>query len=103
MLLPMHQGLATTYLSGLSHASFDVSRHMIDEIAQTINSRPVGCQDMEKLITNEMAEVVHGSNQLTPRSRSRRDIAFVFAGFFWRGRIGDCGSVCLSVRMRDFL
>ena len=44
-------------------SALDVSRNMMDEIAQAINSRPTGRQDMEKLITNEMAEVVFGSNQ----------------------------------------
>ena len=44
-------------------STFDASRNMMEEIAQVINSRPAGRQDMEKLTTNEMAEVVFGSNQ----------------------------------------
>ena len=44
--------------------TFDASRNMMDEIAQVIISRPTVRQDTEKLITNEMAEVVFGSNQL---------------------------------------
>ena len=44
-------------------SEFNVSRDMMAEIAHIIESRPVGSQDMENLITNEMAEVVYGSNQ----------------------------------------
>ena len=44
-------------------STFDVTRNMMDEIAQAILFRPTIRQNMEKLITNEMAEVVFGSNQ----------------------------------------
>ena len=44
--------------------SFDVIHNLMEEIAQAINARPAGPQDLERLITNEMAEVVFGSNQI---------------------------------------
>ena len=44
-------------------STFDASHNMMDEIAQAIISRPAVQQDMERLMTNEMAEVVFGSNQ----------------------------------------
>ena len=44
-------------------SEFNVSSDLMAEIAHVIESRPAGRQDMENLITKEMAEVVYGSNQ----------------------------------------
>ena len=44
--------------------SFDASRNMMDEIAKVVFLRPEGPNDIEKLITSEMVEVVFGSNQI---------------------------------------
>ena len=44
--------------------TFDVNRNMMDEIAQAIDSVPAGRQEMERVITSEMADVVFGSNQI---------------------------------------
>lgn len=45
-------------------SNFDVSRSLMDEIAQAIDLRPTGRQDMEDLIAKDMANVVFGSNQI---------------------------------------
>lgn len=44
--------------------AFSASQNMMNEIAQAINSRAIGRQDIERLITMEMAEVVYGSNNI---------------------------------------
>ena len=43
--------------------AFNVSQNMMNEIATMLEARPTSRVDMERLITNEMAEVVFGSNQ----------------------------------------
>ena len=45
-------------------SAFEFSRDMMDEIAQIVNSFAAGPQSMERLITDEMAQVVYGSNQI---------------------------------------
>ena len=65
-------------------SSFDLTRNVMDEIAQAINMRPTGRQDMDKLITAEMAQVVFGSNQIerlgTDLDETVRLCLLVFAG-----------------------
>ena len=45
-------------------STFHVQKDMMDEIARIVNSFGAGPQNMEKLITKEMAEVVYGSNHI---------------------------------------
>lgn len=65
-------------------SSFDLTRNVMDEIAQAINMRPTGRQDMDKLITAEMAQAVFGSNQIerlgTDLDETVRLCPLVFAG-----------------------
>ena len=65
-------------------SSFDLTRNVMDEIPQAINMRPTGRQDMDKLITAEMAQAVFGSNQIerlgTDLDETVRLCLLVFAG-----------------------
>lgn len=45
-------------------ATFDLSKDLMDEIARMVNSFADGPRNIEKLITDEMAEVVYGSNHI---------------------------------------
>lgn len=45
-------------------STFNASMSVMNEIAQIVNSIAAGPQNLEKLITTEMAEVVYGSNNI---------------------------------------
>lgn len=71
---------------------------MMDEIARAINSYPTGRHDMEKFITDEVAEVVFGSNQFerlgVDLDETLRLCLLVFSG---QEGLEKCGEVCQVV------